>query len=281
MQMHEWEKQEVLLDKIEGQEVDDVLVYNNFLYEKHEWDNIPGIVPRYIIYLAKYMEGICKVSNEFDARETTLSLRTDMEGQVKATNKAITDNRNVDLQEKGAIKKSVTDLNSKTDKFRTTYDEFTHEATKLSEKGNVEHFGRSMDIVLTTKGKLDAEKGSKLSPEDLLELKSVRDQMRMFSFKQMFDMYTEMNNRSEVHDRVCKAEQNIETLFKNVQELRNDDKKLRQYTDKELTNVREHIEKNKVDQDEVNEDHSTRIDENLSNITKHRSALEKINETIK
>jgi hypothetical protein len=138
-----------------------------------------------------------------------------------------------------------------------------------------------MDIVLTTKGKLDAEKGSKLSPEDLLELKSVRDQMRMFSFKQMFDMYTEMNNRSEVHDRVCKAEQNIETLFKNVQELRNDDKKLRQYTDKELTNVREHIEKNKVDQDEVNEDHSTRIDENLSNITKHRSALEKINETIK
>ena len=170
MQMHEWEKQEVLLDKIEGQEVDDVLVYNNFRYEKHEWDNIPGIVPRYIIYLAKYMEGICKASNEFDARETTLSLRTDMEGQVKATNKAITDNRNVDLQEKGAIKKSITDLNSKTDNFRKTYDEFTHEATKLSEKGNVEHFGRSMDIVLSTKGKLDAEKGSKLSPEDLLEL---------------------------------------------------------------------------------------------------------------
>ena len=86
----------------------------------------------------------------------------------------------------------------------------------------------------------------------------------------MFDMYTEMNNRSEVHDRVCKAEQNIETLFKNVQELRNDDKKLRQYTDKEFANVRENIDKNKADQDEVNEDHSTRIDENLNNINKHR-----------
>ena len=79
MQMHEWERQEVLLDKIENIEVDDVLVYNSFPYEKHEWDNIPGIVPRYIIYLSKYMNGICAISNEFNSRETTLALRTDMQ----------------------------------------------------------------------------------------------------------------------------------------------------------------------------------------------------------
>lgn len=77
--MHEWERQEVLLDKIEEQKVDDVLIYNKFNYEKHEWDNIPGIVPRYIIYLSKYMDGICQVSNEFDSRESTYSVRADVE----------------------------------------------------------------------------------------------------------------------------------------------------------------------------------------------------------
>jgi hypothetical protein len=70
-----------------------------------------------------------------------------------------------------------------------------------------------------------------MTEEEIAQLQAERHQMRMFSFRQMFDMYTEMNNRSEVHDRLCKGEQNIETLFKNVEELRNDDKKLREYTD--------------------------------------------------
>ena len=54
--MHEWDKQAVLLDKIESFQLADVLQYNKFAYEKHEWDNIPTIVPRYVIYLAKYVE---------------------------------------------------------------------------------------------------------------------------------------------------------------------------------------------------------------------------------
>lgn len=45
--------------------------------------------------------------------------------------------------------------------------------------------------------------------------------------------------------------------------------------------MRENINQNKADQDEVNEDHSTRIDDNLDNISKHRSVLEKVNESIK
>ena len=88
-----------------------------------------------------------------------------------------------------------------------------------------------MDIVMNTKGKEEITKEQKPEDEEVALLNAERHQKRMFSFRQMFDMYTEMNNRSEVHDRLCKAEQNIDTLFKNVQELRDDDKKLRQYTD--------------------------------------------------
>jgi hypothetical protein len=134
MQMHEWEKQEVLLDRIEQQTIADCLEYNVFAYEKHEWDNIPGIVPRYVIYLAKYMQGICAACKEFDERETVFSLRTDMQEQVDNTNTAIKDARSLDITEKDEIKQTISTLNKKTDDFRSTYDTFTLEATKLTEK---------------------------------------------------------------------------------------------------------------------------------------------------
>jgi hypothetical protein len=59
--------------------------------------------------------------------------------------------------------------------FRKTYDEFTLEATKLGEKENVEHFGKSMDVVISTWGKQEVTQKSGLTEEELAELKSVRD----------------------------------------------------------------------------------------------------------
>ena len=151
--MHEWEKQEVLLDRIEQQTIADCLEYNVFAYEKHEWDNIPGIVPRYVIYLAKYMQGICDTCKEFDERETVYSLRTDMQEQVDNTNTAIKDARSLDITEKDEIKQTISTLNKKTDDFRSTYDNFTLEATKLTEKDCFDTYSHSMDMVLKTKGK--------------------------------------------------------------------------------------------------------------------------------
>jgi len=58
LSMHEWESQERLLTDIEHQEVPDALRFNEFVYSKHEWDNIPVIVPRYLIYLSKYIRGL-------------------------------------------------------------------------------------------------------------------------------------------------------------------------------------------------------------------------------
>ena len=82
MQIHEWEKQEKLLEKVEQYQIEDCMQYNKFAYEKHEWDNIPTIVPRYVIYLAKYIEGISEFCFEVRARETTLDLRNDLSQQL-------------------------------------------------------------------------------------------------------------------------------------------------------------------------------------------------------
>lgn len=81
MNMHEWEKQEKLLDIIESTEVENCLQYSKFNYEKHEWDNIPVIVPKYVIYLSKYMNGVCNILDEVYSRETTKDLRYDMENK--------------------------------------------------------------------------------------------------------------------------------------------------------------------------------------------------------
>lgn len=82
MQVHEWEKQEKLLQKVEEYQIEDCMQYNKFAYEKHEWDNIPTIVPRYVIYLSKYIDGISKFCFEVREREPTQDLRADLSQQL-------------------------------------------------------------------------------------------------------------------------------------------------------------------------------------------------------
>ena len=79
--MHEWDSQEKLLANLEEQEVKNVLEYVDFRYQRHEWDNIPTIVPRYTIYLSKYVKGLtafCKIVSE---AESTESIRNDLDSK--------------------------------------------------------------------------------------------------------------------------------------------------------------------------------------------------------
>jgi hypothetical protein len=50
------------------------------------------------------MQGICNTCKEFDERESTMSLRSDMELRFNNNSKALQDGRNVDLKEKEHIK---------------------------------------------------------------------------------------------------------------------------------------------------------------------------------
>ncbi len=39
----------------------DPIHYKQIKYHKHEWDNIPPVVPKFIINLSKYVEGLSKL----------------------------------------------------------------------------------------------------------------------------------------------------------------------------------------------------------------------------
>lgn len=106
--MHEWERQDKLLERVEQMQVESCLEYNTFEYEKHEWDNIPGIVPRYIIYLSKYMAGISAVCNEFDKRETTGELRTAMLKQIGVTDSNLSEFKSDHQKQKNEMTDTIT-----------------------------------------------------------------------------------------------------------------------------------------------------------------------------
>ena len=55
------------------------MMYKDFQYERHEWDNIPIIVPRFIIYMSKYVKGLSSFAKRQSEMETTEELRRDLD----------------------------------------------------------------------------------------------------------------------------------------------------------------------------------------------------------
>ena len=56
MTHHEWQDQEPFVKFLEKRDLDNPHVYKKLNYYNHDWDNIPPVVPRFIIHLSKYTE---------------------------------------------------------------------------------------------------------------------------------------------------------------------------------------------------------------------------------
>lgn len=60
----------------------DPIRYKQVRYHKHEWDNIPPVVPKFIINLSKYVEGLANRALVQSEEENVAQLRTFTEGQL-------------------------------------------------------------------------------------------------------------------------------------------------------------------------------------------------------
>jgi hypothetical protein len=109
------------------------LVWEALHYERNEWDNIPGIVPKLVIYVTKYVEGIATFCKKIHDAEQVDQLRGFAEAELKKTNDTIVSNRKKDKKEKEEIKEEMKDHHEETDRFRDIYDMFVHDATHLNE----------------------------------------------------------------------------------------------------------------------------------------------------
>jgi len=74
------------------EKLDDCLTFEWPAYVSHDWDNIPPVVPRYIVQLTKYMEGVTAIVKAHEKAEKTVVLRKDMENRIKTLDSTITKN---------------------------------------------------------------------------------------------------------------------------------------------------------------------------------------------
>ena len=71
--------------QLEGQRIENPLIYSKIQYPSHEWDNIPPVIPKFIIQLEKYMEGITSMLKTQSELETVAELRKWSENEVKVS----------------------------------------------------------------------------------------------------------------------------------------------------------------------------------------------------
>ena len=101
-----------------------------------------------------------------------------------------------------------------------------------------------MDVVLATKGSID-EQAHDASQAD-------RHQMRMFSFKQLFNLFTTINNKSQVHDRLCDVEENIKDIYSRLEQQNKQREDLDQSTKDRFEKTKLQMDDGKAEQEAKN-----------------------------
>jgi len=60
---HNWENQKKFIQFLDHKKVKNCLVYKPISWSQKDWDNIAPIVPKFILHLDHYMEGIVAFSH--------------------------------------------------------------------------------------------------------------------------------------------------------------------------------------------------------------------------
>ena len=81
----EWTHQDEFMLSLEGQRIPNPLVYSKIKYPSHEWDNIPPVIPKFIINLEKYMEGLTEIVKRETELETTALLRKFTQAEINVS----------------------------------------------------------------------------------------------------------------------------------------------------------------------------------------------------
>lgn len=76
--MHKWESTDKLLSEWETQEVKDGLVYDNFTFQRDEFDNVPPVVPRFLFYLQLNLQPAIAKLKELCSAQSTVELKNEM-----------------------------------------------------------------------------------------------------------------------------------------------------------------------------------------------------------
>ena len=146
-----WQSQDDFMKTLEAEPLDNPLVYEKIPYYSREWDNIPPIVPRYVIQLSKYMDGVTKQVKYQSELETVASLREFTERADSAINDDIaTVKESAQVQEMTlrtevqAVEKFANDLSQRQNEFSNSlyYNKTVNQHAKTDEEAVVKEYER-------------------------------------------------------------------------------------------------------------------------------------------
>ena len=83
--MHKSESQYRIINEYLAQIIPDPLSYDEVSFEKKEWDNIPMVLPRFIIHMSKHLAALTQHYSIKCGEESTAELRQAMIGEIKQT----------------------------------------------------------------------------------------------------------------------------------------------------------------------------------------------------
>ena len=127
------------------------MTYHQVRFDKKEWDNVAPVVPRFLIYLEKYVKGLTEKCYEFNERESVMDLRADLTNKLKEVNELIEENRDTDLVEKVGINEEKMEINRRIKNFKKDYEEFRSKATGHDQSDCYNDFEKVMLAVMKSK----------------------------------------------------------------------------------------------------------------------------------
>ena len=94
---------------LENEQLKNCLIYESVPYKSREWDNIPPIVPKFIINLQKYMMGVTKELKYQTELETTQGLRKFTEAELNGVKKWLQQTNDLMNQQKESLDNNIKD----------------------------------------------------------------------------------------------------------------------------------------------------------------------------
>ena len=131
-EIHDWQKGKLKrIQKYDRAEITDCLQYQKFKYSDDEWANVSDVIPRFLVYMEKYMTGISEKCNEFNEREHIDLLRSEMEITFRLHTKNADISRTVDLNEKKVSNRKISNIYSLHDNTKLDFECFRKRAVEF------------------------------------------------------------------------------------------------------------------------------------------------------
>ncbi len=76
------ESQEEQIDEMLSYSVTNALSYKEFSYNRNQWDNIPPIIPKFVLFLSKHLEALVNKCNERFTQISTIDLKDKVDNDI-------------------------------------------------------------------------------------------------------------------------------------------------------------------------------------------------------